>query len=124
MLTDKPPVPLSPLEELCVHFLIRVRGIKSGMMEYPVRGPVREKTSGPVREKARRGRRGRKAGMAIPIPVTIEAIAAAAEEPTIEGALRMPFLGEHAWQGITAEAKFIVATFAHKIGLAIPYGGG
>jgi hypothetical protein len=111
MLTDKPPVELSPLEELCLHFLIRVRGIRSGMMEYP------------VRRKPRRGHRVGTAGIAAAVPVTIEAIAASAEDQ-IAGVLRMPFLGEHAWQGITAEAKFIAATFAHKIGLSIPYGGG
>jgi hypothetical protein len=44
MLTDKPPFELSPLEELCLHFLIWVRAIRSGMMEYPVRRKPRRRS--------------------------------------------------------------------------------
>ena len=99
MLIEQPDEPeLSPLEQLCLHFLLHVRGLRSGTRAEQL--------------------------MARPIgPVTIDSISAMAEEAP-ELPIHAPFLGKHAWQGITAEARLMSACFARNLGIAIPYGGG
>ena len=101
MLTLQPDKPeLSPLEQLCLHFLLHVRGLRSGAQaDQLIAGPIG--------------------------PITIDSIAAAAD--ALDAAMRAPrapFLGVHAWQGITAEAQFMAAAFARNLGIAFPYGGG
>ena len=74
MLTDKPPIPLSPLEQLCLLFLLRVRGLKDGTLYYPERDVPENVAS--RRQKGPSAEARLKAVVAT--PVTIERIAAEA----------------------------------------------
>jgi hypothetical protein len=90
---------LSPLETLCLHYLLHVRGLRS-----------------PESVMAEPGFDG---------PAVIDSISAAAEDDgPLKVALRAPFLGKHAWQGITAEALLMAECFRRNLGVALPYGGG